>query len=179
MAKARVKDIDRGYKKIIANLSKLSAKPYVKVGILEKAGKHEGADLTVAEIMSIHEFGAPSVGIPERAPLRKTVDQKRNEINTTIDKLYGKILDGDMDVDKALPLLGMDVKRKIQQTIREGLTPPWAESTLRARASKSGGIVAIVPLIDSGQTIRSIDYEVKIATAAGDSTFGKGEVGTE
>ena len=170
MAKFKIKDKDLGYKKILQNLSKLSAKPFVKVGALESAGPHEDSDLTVAEILSIHEFGAPSAKIPERAPIRKTMDGKRQEINSTIDSLYGKILDGKIDVDKALGVLGLDVKRKIQQTIRDGLSPPWAQSTLEAKSRKSGGIVAVVPLIDSGQTIKSIDYHVEITTAGSPMT---------
>lgn len=174
MSKAKVKDIDRGYKKILKNISKLSAKPYVKVGILEKAGKHADSDLNVAEVLSIHEFGAPLVNIPERAPIRKTMDGKRSEINSTIDKVYEKVIKGDLDTDQGLSIIGQDVKRKIQGTIRDGLDPPWTESTLKARAAKQGGIVAIVPLIDSGQTIKSIDYEVVIASLKGDEKESEG-----
>lgn len=176
MAKFSVKDIDRGYKKILENLSKLSAKPYVKVGVLETAGGHENSELSVAEVLSIHEFGAPIVNIPERAPIRKTMDSKRSDINSNIDKLYGQIIDGKMDPERALAIVGQDVKRKIQDTIRDGLDPPWAESTLKARSARAGGgIVAVVPLIDSGQTIKSIDYEVVIATVKGDSTKGNAD----
>ena len=160
MAKIKVTDKDLGYKKILRSLSKLSAKPYVKVGILESAGKHDESDLTVAEIMSIHEYGAPSVNIPERAPIRKTLDTNKAEIQNNIDKLFGKVIDGAIDPDDALKVIGEDVKAKIQSTITNGLTPPWAPSTLARKAARSGGIAAIVPLIDTGQMLRSIDYEV-------------------
>lgn len=162
MAKSKVIDRDLGYKKILNNISKLNSNPYVKVGWLEKAGTHEGSSMTVAQIASIHEFGAPSANIPERAPIRKTIDSKKSDIQSKQEALLDKVLLGKMDADKGLAVLGQFVKAEIQSTIRAGLTPPWAESTLASRVARSGGIVAITPLIDSGQTIRSVDYEVVI-----------------
>jgi hypothetical protein len=175
VAKSKVIDKDLGYKKILRNISKLNSNPYVKVGWLETAGTHKGSSMTVAQIASIHEFGAPSAGIPERAPIRKTIDSKKAEIQNKQEQLLDKVLLGKIDTDKGLALLGQFTKSEIQSTIRAGLTPPWAESTLAARVARSGGIVAITPLIDSGQTLRSVDYEVVIQSG-GDQGMGKVEV---
>ena len=169
MAKVKVKDVDRGYKRILNSLSELAAKPYVKVGALQKSGNHDDSDITIAELLTIHEFGAPQANIPERAPIRKTLDQKKSDITQLQEKVYKQVIDGKTTVENGLELMGQDLKRKIQDTIRSGLTPPWAESTLQERLSRtSKPIIANTPLIDSGQLLRSIDYEVVIATTITD-----------
>lgn len=158
----KVKEIDRGFKKILENARKLLKSPKVKVGWLESSGGHKKADLTVAEIASIHEYGTHDGKIPERAPLRKTLAQSKTQIASMQSKLLNEVIFGKMDVESSLKILGEFVKAEIQQTIRAGLTPEWAESTLNERIRRSGGIVAITPLIDSGQLLRSIHYKVEM-----------------
>lgn len=151
MARARVIDKDRGYKKIVSDLRKLQGQPYVKIGVLEKAGDHSDSSFTVAQVASFHEFGTET--IPERSFLRGTLAAKKNEIGTAAarflkDRIYQKV-----STEGALNRLGLYVKSLIQGRIRAGIAPPLEETTIARKGSSK-------PLIDTGQLLNSIQHEV-------------------
>ena len=62
----------------------------IEIGILgeDKGGdKHEGSDITVLEIATIHEFGAPKANIPSRSFIRAGYDSNKNKIMGQGEKL--------------------------------------------------------------------------------------------
>lgn len=92
--------------------------------------------------------------IPARSYLRSTVDENQKKYGKLIEKLFGRVIDGDLDLFRMLELIGMrvesDVKRKIV-TLRSPANKP---STIRAKKSDN-------PLIGKNSfLLNSIRYVV-------------------
>lgn len=150
---------DLGLGRILAEAAKLKKKPYVKVGITQDKGSKVRKDgkLTVAEIAQIHEFGAPSRNIPERSFIRSTVRAKQEKYDNQLESLSNQVFDanGKMTIDRALGIIGQSVSSDMKATIRAGISPALSASTIAAKGSD-------VPLIDTGQMINAISYEVEM-----------------
>lgn len=152
--KSVVKDFDRGF----TNLGKVLAAARdmrVKVGIIggEKDERTDG-ELTNTEIGIVHEFGAPEAGIPERPFIRPTLEVHGHEYRKMIrDGLASKVLKGQMTAERLFNIVGMKAAADIKARIREGIDPPNADSTVERKGSST-------PLVDTGQLINSISWEV-------------------
>lgn len=152
-------DIDKGYKKLYRQLNILKNKPYVKVGLLEKAGVHIQSDLTVAQIGIIHEFGLPKARIPQRSFMRTSFDENKEKWLKITKGLKRRIEQGQLTVAKALDIIGLMIKRDITHKIVMGPFAPLSQRRIEEKGSS-------VPLIDTTQMINSIDY-VKIMKKLG------------
>lgn len=119
----------------------------MKFGIL---GSADGEVLLYA---SVHEFGAPSINIPERSFLRKTFDDKIDDMSNTIEDLVGQYIMDEIGYKAMTDAIGEYVVGLIRQTIVELKNPPLKPATIAAKGSSQ-------PLIDTGQMLDSIDYEV-------------------
>lgn len=129
----------------------------MKFGILGSGlgGKrHKGVKLTIVEIGSVHEFGAPSVNIPERSFIRKTFDDKQGEVADVAEEFFGQYIMGDISYDAATKGVGEFVKGLIQTTMRDLSSPALKAITIQLKGSSQ-------PLIDTGQLLDSIEYEVE------------------
>lgn len=111
------------------------------------------ADGEVLLYASVHEFGAPSINIPERSFMRKTFDDKIDDMSDTIEDLVGQYIMGDISYKATMDAIGEYVVGLIRQTVVELKSPPLKSSTIAAKGSSQ-------PLIDKGQMLDSIDYEV-------------------
>ncbi len=135
-------------------LKALAAKEQtVKVGVFGSAASKDHGGKSNVFLAQVHEFGAPSVGIPERSFLRsvsKGADGK--QIKAEQAKLLNAYLQGKVPLSKALAILGESIVSKVKRKIRSGIEPGLA------RPRKRGGST---PLIDTGQLINSIGYEVQ------------------
>lgn len=145
---------DRVWRQLMKKLPGIG-KVRVKVGIVgSNADKEHGeSGLTVADIWIIHELGAPNANIPARAPLRTTFEQKLDELKGMQLKLAKALLNDKMDVQRAFNILGAWGASAIKATIKAGLPPPLAASTIARKGSS-------VPLIDTGQLINSVTWAV-------------------
>lgn len=157
--KVRIKDIDKGFRKMVEATSKLARKPFVKVGVLENSGSYPGG-MTTAEVATIHEFGAPKANIPERSFIRSSVDSETPAVKEQLAKDKEKVITGKLDPIRALSLIGQRLQRAIQKRIVDqgpGVEgKPWdelKEGTKRAKGSDKA-------LIDTGQLRQSIRYQV-------------------
>lgn len=158
---AKVVDRDLGWRELFKRVNEIKHS-HVKVGILaddEKGGLHvPGADLTVAEIAVVNEFGTEDKRIPERSFVRSTFDDKREELVALGAKLIGGVLDGKLGTLKALNVMGSTLatamKRKI--TDGEGIPPPNAPSVLERKQSKGKGLVRT--LVDTGRLLGAITW---------------------
>lgn len=151
---------------------------HVKIGVLASQGggaksirksKHVGergtarnavnkafevTDIFLVELAAIHEFGSPAAHIPERSFIRRTFDTKHTEIRALATKLAAKIVDGKMDIDKALTVLGQFCAAEVKKTItRDRIPPPLKPATIEAKGSNR-------PLVDTGRLLGAISYEV-------------------
>lgn len=152
--KIKIRERDKGYNDFKKRIDEIKKKPYVKIGILESAGKHKNSDFTVAEVGSIHEFGSSNV--PQRSFIRSTHDEIRDRILNKIKELKTDVLLRKNSVAKALALIGLMVQSAIQKKITDG-DPEW-EPLKAETIEKKGSSKA---LIDTGQLRASIRYEVK------------------
>lgn len=158
MVKSRVIDIDRGWKRIQTDLSKLDG-AYTKVGV-QQGTLHESEDdmgvkhtSELAVIAAVHEFGAPKRHIPERPFIRTGVDEARERINRRILIERDAVLIGKTTVRIALGRIGEEVQSAIQSKIDRILYPKLKEATIARRVRPS-----TKPLIDTGQLRQSIRH---------------------
>ena len=109
-----------------------------------------------AAIMAIHEYGDSSNGIPERRPIRLSMEKNATKYAKRFQQAADKVLRDEIDVDTALKSIGEEAAGDVKITVMQGLTPPLAASTIRARKNNSSK-----PLYDTGELVNSITYEVK------------------
>jgi hypothetical protein len=140
------------------NIYAISKKPYVKIGVLEgkaeepkETSDEKASDLSLVEVATFHEFG--TVHTPERSFLRATVDQEKSEMNTATVAIFKKVSAAQMHWKKGLSILGELIQSKVVRRIRAGIGPELDPKTIEAKGSSK-------PLIDTGQLVQSIRYEV-------------------
>jgi phage gpG-like protein len=133
--------------KLVDTLKNLNS---VRVGV-PKGPEEKGTSLAV--IAAVHEFGAPSVGIPERPFLRNTIKANQenyirlNRINAV------KAMRGQMNPRTALMQLGMMAQGDVQKFMANN------SYTLKPLTIKRKG--SSRALIDNGQLRLSITFEIE------------------
>ncbi len=137
---------------------------HVKVGVIgsEASAAHGGTGLTNVEIATIHEFGAPRAGIPERSFIRSTFQVRRDELGNIQAAAARGLLDGKYTVDRAFGLIGAWAASAVREQITK--YGPFLFSPLAARTIAAKGSSA--PLVDTGQLVNSIAFVVMRAGAA-------------
>lgn len=119
---------------------------------------HNESKLTLLELAAIHEFGSPKAGIPERSFIRGTLDSA--EAKASMAKLFAdlarKVILGKMSAEKAARIIGAYMVTLIKTRILtgDGIPPPNAQSTIDRKGSSR-------PLVDTGQLVGAITYEVR------------------
>jgi len=114
-----------------------------------------GEDPEILERAVKHEFGDRAGGIPERSFIRGTMDKDHKEIVKDGDQFAEAMLLGKMTKRLALEAWG----DKLTVKMKEGITTKSldlaenAQSTIDQKGSDT-------PLIDTGQMVNSINYEV-------------------
>lgn len=118
----------------------------VKVG-LPKGSNDYPDGTSVIMVGTVHEFGSDKMNIPQRSYLRSTVVEKKNDYKRMFRKLSFKIVRGDIDLKRALGLIGLQVQTDVVDKITDINSPP-----LKYREGN--------PLVDTGHLRQSITYEV-------------------
>lgn len=154
-----VRDIDRGWKRIKAEILKAREQRGVAVGIVGQEQPREGGGPSNAEIGTWHEFGRGHN--PERSFLRSTFDNNREKYRGMLGRGLGRVVDGEMDLDRVLGLLGERAAADVKATIKKGIPPELQKATVQRKTRKSDGAEAATPLIETGQLIGSITYDVR------------------
>lgn len=131
-------DKDKGWKKLIAGLTKLNGKE-AKVGLHADAVYPDGKQ--VAHIGVINEFGAGA--IPQRSFMRSTFDE--NENNWA--KEFGNLVKNGSTT--SINKVGIIAAKGIVNKIYTGNFVPNAPSTIAQKGSSK-------PLIDTSQMVVSI-----------------------
>lgn len=127
----------------------------VYVGIPAKSNKtHNDDGVTLAELAMVHEFGSPTNEIPERSFLRKPFFDKKAEISAFAKNQIALALVGRTTAKEALGLVGERARDIAKMAITEGVEPELKPKTIKRKGSSK-------PLIDTGQLLNSIDYEVR------------------
>jgi hypothetical protein len=124
----------------------------VRVGIPDDASsKEEGTPL--AMIGTVHEFGLPEKGIPERPFLRASVNANADRYRALNKASLLAIVNGTMTVEQALNRLGVAATGDVKATIGKGRFALLDPETIRRKGSSK-------PLIDTGQMRQSITYVI-------------------
>lgn len=143
-------NIKRSPKKAIQRIERIakemSKEGQVKVG-LPKGSNNYPDGTSVIMVGTVHEFGSPSRGIPERSYLRSTMQENKSEYKKFLTKLGKKLATGSMESDKALKLLGLKVTTDVKDTITDLNSP-----VLKYREGN--------PLVDTGHLRQTITYQV-------------------
>lgn len=164
--------------KVIGGIDAL-AETRVMVGVpAEKGSRNDAAPINNAALAYIHENGAPEAGIPARPFLKPGIEAKRDDITEGLVKVGTAALDGRPEaVDRGFHAVGLIGQNAVRAKVNEGVPPPLAESTLRARAARgrkgaqqelanrAAGLPASTelakPLIDTAQMRNSLSYVIR------------------
>lgn len=120
------------------------------IGVLGDAGFHD-AEMTNAELAAIHEFGAPRANIPERAHIRGTFDAKQTAWQALAAKLLRGVIQGKLEPEQALGILGEQAVADMRAFVRAGVEPALKPATIRRKGSSA-------PLIDTGRYLQSFAW---------------------
>lgn len=144
----------------------------------------EKRGMTNAALAYIHDQGAPERNIPQREFMRPAIDAAQDRIERGLSgalrvAMRGK---GPVAVEQALHAVGLAAQLAVMNKITEGIPPPLAEATLRARARKGkGSLIAKAaqielarrergdgatttiakPLIETGQLRNAVKYVIR------------------
>lgn len=152
-----VTDDKRGMDELEQRLKQL-ARTEVRVGVLQPTPTEDG-ESTVVVVAAAHEHGTRHV--PQRSFIGRTVDGERERIAALQAQAIDHVLAGELDVEQAAGAVGAKVASMIRDTIRSSVPPPLDPATVKAKGGNSR------TLIESGQLLRSITFEVGEEAAGG------------
>lgn len=127
------------------------------------AGIHEyGCNIKVTDKMRAYLHGqglhlkdsTKYITIPERAFLRTGYDQNRDNLVDSVEFALPSVLDGSMDSDKFLEMVGLILSSNIKDYAIALDSPPNHPYTVERKGSSN-------PLVDTGDMIGSITYKVE------------------
>lgn len=108
--------------------------------------------ITLAELGEIHEFG---LGVPQRSFIGDWVDETEREKMDQLRGVARAVVEGTIEsVEDGFEQLGNLYVAQVQKRIADGIPPPLADMTVKAKGSST-------PLIDTGQLRSAITYKVK------------------
>jgi hypothetical protein len=141
-----------------------ASKKHVHVGVLASKGGNAmstDGETTLAELAAIHEYGAPKAGIPARSFIRATFQDGggREGLGTMLAKLAKAVLSEKFEVDHALDVLGAWAQAAIKKRIVDRIAPALRPATIKRKTLH--GKTADVPLVETGQLINAITWEVE------------------
>lgn len=133
-----VKVTDR-LKNLTAGISALT-NITVMVGVPEaKGGRKEGQDITNADLAYIHDKGSVIAHIPARPFMEPGIASVKADIARELVNAGNSVLKGEKKVETFLNRIGIIATRAIKAKITEGIPPPLAPSTIRARIARIKG----------------------------------------
>ncbi len=119
-----------------------------------KGDLHDDGRTTVAEIGTIHEFGAPKFNIPRRPWLSQSVRRNQRRWRTFLIDRLGDLLTGRTFGRRIFSELGVDMERSIKRIFTEGSFKALDPETIKAKGSSR-------PLIDTGILRNSIGWALE------------------
>jgi len=162
------KDDRRAWDAMLRQLGQMK-RSVVTVGVHENAKPHTDEDgkevMAMPMLAAIHEFGTDT--IPQRSFLESTFKVKAAAWQKEFSKQIANVADGKQSPNAALIFMGVEMTKDVKNTILAKISPALAASTIAKRMKKGqhgGGAAshagAVTPLIDSGQLLASIAFEV-------------------
>ncbi len=147
---AAVRDIDRGWKRILTELETVKGKEVV-VGILE--GSEQDGE-SIAEYAAHNEYGTEH--IPERPFMSMAFDENLPKIKRDFRKEVGKVISGASTANTMLTVIGMKHAQRVQQTITgRDILPRLAPATVKAKKGSEK------TLVDTGEMVNAVQIEIR------------------
>lgn len=148
---AGVEDHDRGWKHIADSFRAAKGGMVVHIGVqgIAAGERNENEGVTNVELALIHEFGTPDNKPPERSFIRSSFDDHKKEYAGMLKAGSERILEGKLDIEQVVGVVGEKVLADIKQKINDGIDPPNADSTIARKGSST-------PLIDTAQMKNSL-----------------------
>ena len=141
------------YKKFLAKMAEIAGG--VKAGILNNATTADGQSIPTYAVYN--EYGTKN--IPARPFMREVAKEKPKVwIGTMVGHIRNRAADPQAWKD-ALGKAGEQMEKDIKNSIQNGSWNPNAPSTVAAKARK-GKTEPDHPLIDTGQMLAAVSYEV-------------------
>ena len=165
---AKIKTVKDDFPKIEKSLEGLNGKK-VNVGVLGGgenawlAGIHEyGCKIPVTDKMRAWFKGqgmplkssTTVITIPERSFLRAGFDEHNEAVLKKTKQLVGLVAAGKMTAEELCETVGLQLATKIKTYARNLNSPPNSGFTVERKGSNN-------PLVDTGDMIGAIDYEVE------------------
>ena len=131
------------------------AKKYAVIGVI--GGSHtdeEGRTFGMAELAAEHEFGDDKTGVPERSFLRSSLNENKEDYKEKLAALFRQAARGQAPANNIYSTIGAVAAGNAQQKIQSGELKPLKAATIRRKGSSK-------PLIDTGQLVQSITWDVR------------------
>lgn len=160
---------DKVFRELRAKIGELAIAK-VKIGILQGGDKEvetEHGALSIVELATIHEFGAPGAGIPARSFIRETFDSDEGRAAQAefMAKQAEQIISGELAPKTALKRVGAWGAARVRARIKAHIAPALKPETIQRKKSST-------PLVDTGALINSVSWELEEDESPGGS---KGE----
>ena len=94
------------------------------------------------------------ITIPERAFLRNGFDTNKDSVMKDAEQVLPSVLDGSLATDEFLKMIGTNLSSDIKDYAQQLDSPPLHPFTVKQKGSTN-------PLVDTGDMIESITYEVE------------------
>lgn len=151
MAKrTRITDRDRGYRALMNRLADIRGVRAVTFGVHEDQ-THEPSGLPMARLLEIHELG---LGVPRRSAIVDWADENEPQARRQLERIARDVVAGRVSLADGLEKFGEWGVGSIRERIDNGIPPPNAESTIRAKGSST-------PLIDTHTLYDAITFKLE------------------
>ena len=134
---------------------------HVVVGVPEKTatlGREIGE--SNAALARLHENGSPARNIPPRPFLQVSLNEKKGELSDVLRAAAVDFCDGVLSAENAYTKAGLFAQSVVKAYIKNSNNfTPLKASTLARRKAK--GFLGEKPLIETGQLLNSIDFDVR------------------
>jgi len=145
-----VKDSDFGLKKILQEIKK-AAQLEVAVGILEGSKKEA---MSIASYAASNEFGTKN--IPARPFMAMSFDENIENINNDFNKHGSQMLQGKINANSALTIIGQKHASRIQNTItNKDIAPKLSNLTVKKKKGSTK------TLVDTGAMVNAVQISIR------------------
>ena len=135
------------------------------VGWFESAKYEDGTP--VAVIAAVHEYGAPSKGIPPRPFMRPTQQEKQQEWAGVARQVSRAVVAGKMPAGGLMEALALKAEGDVRAYIGKIQSPALKEATVEARKRRNAkgrkdgvGEASDKPLVDTGYMLATLTSKV-------------------
>jgi hypothetical protein len=122
------------------------------------SGRHQGANMSNAELAYIHEHGSPARNIPARPFFVSGIEEEANEIADSARQVADQALksgsSGSRSRRVAMELVGEAAVNAVKRKILRNEFTPLAPATVKRKGHDQA-------LIETGQLYDSISYEIR------------------